>query len=263
MAKISWDQAGSRFYENGVDRGVLYANGGPGVPWNGLASMHKAPTGAAPKPYYIDGYKFQNRATREEFGGIIEAFTYPDEFEQCDGELEVGSGLSVAQQRRVSFGMCYRTRIGNDVDGTNHGYKLHLIYNAIVTPTTKHHASITDNPDAILFTWTLTTKAIITAGYRPINHMIIDSTEVAAPLLASLENILYGSDSANPRLPLPVEIISMFSSAPTLYITNNGDGTFTATGPDNVVSIISAATFQIISSTAVDNGNGSFTVSPL
>lgn len=261
MTRLSWDQPGSRTYENGVDRGVLYVGSGNGVSWNGLVSMHKSPTGGVPTPYYIDGVKYQNRATREEFSATIEAFTYPHEFEACDGMKDLGGGLSIAQQRRATFGMCYRTRVGNDIDYLDHGYKLHILYNAMVTPSTRKHASVTDNPDAILFTWTLTTKPILTSGYRPIHHMVLDSTVVAPPLLASIEAILYGSDTAAPRLPLPAEIISMFTTAPTLYVTNNGDGTFTATGPDNMVSMIDANTFQIISSTAVDNGNGSFTVS--
>jgi hypothetical protein len=260
MTNIAWDQVGDRRFETGLDRGVLYANGGIGVPWNGLVSLNETTTGGSTKPYYIDGYKYQNVVSPEEFGATIDAFTYPDEFMQCDGTASVGGGLFAMQQRRLPFGLTYRTRIGNDVDGVEHGYKYHLIYNAVVSPASKNFASLGDTPEPITFSWPITSKAIRVAGYKPISHLIVDTTKVAAPLLAALLGILYGTESAAPRLPLPAEVFTLFGTWPTLYVVDNGNGTFTVSGPDDIVHLIDSGTFQIIASTATDNGNGSFTV---
>lgn len=260
MTKIAWDQVGDRRFETGLDRGVLYANGGIGVPWNGLVSLSETTTGGATTPYYIDGYKYQNVVAPEEFGATIDAFTYPDEFMQCDGTASLGGGLFATQQRKVPFGLTYRTRIGNDVDGVSHGYKHHLIYNASVAPASKNFQSLGDVPEPITFSWAITSKAVKVAGYKPISHLIVDSTKVAAPLLTSLLTILYGSETAAPRLPSPTEVIALFATWPTLFVVDNGNGTFTISGPDDIVHLIDNSTFQIIASTAVDNGNGSYTV---
>lgn len=260
MTKIVWDQVGTRQYEMGVDRGVLYPSSGIGVAWNGLISLTENSSGGDAKPYYLDGYKYQNTVGAEEFGATIEAYTYPDEFMQCDGTASLGGGLFATQQRRVPFGLAYRTRIGNDVDATAHGFKIHLVYNAVVAPASKGFASLSDTPDPINFSWAITTRALRVTGLKPVSHMVIDSTKVTAPLLSALLTILYGSDTAAPRLPLPAEVVTLFAAWPTLYVVDNGNGTFTVSGPDDIVHLIDAATFQIIAATAVDNGNGSFTV---
>lgn len=260
MAKIVWDRVGERYFQTGVDRGVLYAQGETGVAWNGLMSVNESPTGAEAKPFYLDGYKYMNKSSREEFEGSIEAFTYPLEFEVCDGTKNLGRGLQLTQQRRKSFGLSYRTRVGNDIDGTDHGYKVHLIYNALALPSAKTYSSIGENPEATTFNWSFSTKPIRVPGHRPVPHMIIDSTQTQQSLLIALEDILYGSTLASPRMPLPSEVITLFAEWPELRIVDNGDGTFTVDGPDNIVSILNTNTFQINSESVTIDGN-TYTVS--
>lgn len=260
MTKLAWGTAGERLYETGVDRGVLYPNSGAGVAWNGLIAINETASGGEAKSYYLDGYKYQNRATPEEFQATIEAFTYPNEFEQCNGITSLGYGLFLTQQRRTSFGLCYRTKVGNDVEGDTHGYKLHLIYNALASPTDRKYASISDTPEAMAFSWSITTKPMTMQGHRATPHLIVDTTQITPTLLASIESILYGSADTIPRLPLPSEIITLFTGWPTLQVIDNGDGTFTVYGPDDVVKLINSNTFQITSDTVVNNGNGSFNV---
>ena len=260
MTQLVWDQIGSRRYETGADRGVLYPNNGPGVAWNGLVVVTEAPTGAAPVPQYLDGVKYQNRPAREEFGANLEAYTYPDEFEQCHGVTYIGNGLTLKQQKQIPFSLSYRTRVGNDVDGDLHGYKIHIIYNALAAPQPKKRSTITADPDAITFQWNLTAKPVNTPGYRPVYHMVVDSTKSTPQLMATVESILYGSPTTAARIPTPAELMTLFTGWPTLFVTTNSDGSFTITGPDDVVKIIDPSTYQVISSTATDNGNGSFTV---
>ncbi len=260
MTKIDWDRLGERFYETGVDHGVLYPKTGNGVPWNGLVSINESPSGGEPTPYYIDGYKYQNRAAPEEFQASLEAYTYPPEFAVCDGTAALGRGLFITQQPRVPFGLCYRTKIGNDLSADTRGYKLHLIYNVLATAAGREYSTIDDNPEPIKMSWDLSVKPIKLSGHKPIQHMIIDSTLVDIPLLATLETILYGSGSSEARLPDPSEVITLFSGFPSLFIANNGDGTWTISGPDEVLQIFDARTFQIISETVVINGAGYFDV---
>lgn len=258
--RLVWDRVGERFFETGISNGVLYPTTGDGVAWNGLISVTESPSGGDPQPFYLDGYKYQNRAAPEEYEATIEAFTYPDAFEVCMGNAILSPGLFITQQRKKSFGLCYKTALGNDSDGRDHGYKIHLVYNALASPSQKAYKSVSDSPEAINFSWSITTKPIKVAGHKATSHMIVDSTKVSPPLLANLEDILYGSESSSPRLPLPAEVASIFSGWPTLYVTDNGDGTFTVSGPDDVVSTLDPYTFKIVSSTAVDNGDGSFNV---
>lgn len=259
--RLEWNRVGSRGFETGIDRGVLYPQGATtGVPWNGLVSFNETPTGGEPEAFYLDGHKFANRSTREEFAGSISAYTYPNEFAACDGTAYLGRGLYLPQQRRKDFGLCYRTKIGNDTQGEQRGYKLHILYNLLAAPSTRDYQTISDSPEAITFDWSLTSRPVRIAGYRSSSQLVIDSTQVTAELLASLEDILYGTSSADPRLPLPTEVVALFSEWPELYIHDNGDGTFTASGPDNIVAAIDNRTFQITSTTAVDNGNGTFDV---
>ena len=226
MSKLVWDKTGERTYETGVNHGVLYpqAEGGTypkGVAWNGLTTVTESPSGAEANPQYADNIKYLNLISAEEFGATIEAFTYPDEWTSCDGSAEPTKGLTLGQQTRKAFGLSYRTVMGNDTEGSDFGYKLHLIYNALAAPSEKAYASINDSPEAISFSWEVTTTPVDVAGYKPTASITIDSTKVDATKLAALEAILYGKDATtepaaeavDPRLPLPDEIISLLKTA--------------------------------------------------
>lgn len=217
MSKIVWDQTGERLYETGVKHGVLYpqvAGAYPkGVAWNGLTGVTEAPTGAEPSPLYADDIKYLNLMSVEDFAGTIEAYMYPPEFEPCDGSAALAEGVVIGQQKRVPFGMCYTTTVGNDVDGNDHGYKLHLIYGAQVTPSEKAYATINDSPEAITFSWEFNTTPVEVPGYKPTASVTIDSTKVDAEKLAALEAILFGSESEEARLPLPAELVTLFGTA--------------------------------------------------
>lgn len=219
MVALTWDQVGERYYETGVDHGVLYLRGAngtydTGVAWNGLTAVTESPSGAESNPQYADNIKYLNLISAEEFGGTIEAFTYPDEFAQCDGTAAPAAGVFVGQQPRRTFGLSYRTRLGNDIDGTDHGYKLHLIYGALAAPSEKAYATINDSPEAITLSWELSTTAVEVPGLKPSATLTIDSTKVDPDALSTLEGILYGAAETEPRLPLPAEIIDLFAGAP-------------------------------------------------
>jgi hypothetical protein len=217
MAKLIWDQVGERFYETGVKRGVLYpiqAGAYPlGVAWNGLVGVSESPSGAEASPIYADDIKYLSLMSAEEFGATIEAYTYPDEFGVCDGSAEIGVGINIGQQNRKGFGLCYRTTIGNDTDGSGHGYKLHLIYGAMAAPSEKGYKTVNDSPEAITFSWEVTTTPVEIEGFKPTASLTIDSTKVDAGKLAALELIIYGTVGVNPRLPLPNEIAAIFAAA--------------------------------------------------
>lgn len=208
---ITWDTTGTRLYETGVDHGVLYVqdgNGyGEGVAWNGLTSISESPDGAEPTDLWADNIKYASMRSAETFGGTIEAYTYPDEFNQCDGNLEMADGLYAGQQTRKSFGLCYRTKIGNDVDGSDHGYKLHLVYGCTASPSEKSYETVNDSPDAITFSWEFETTPVNMTGGKPTATLVIDSTKADSTKLAALEAKLYGSTTAAARLPLPDEVI--------------------------------------------------------
>lgn len=210
MSKLVWDATGERFYETGVKNGVLYvqeAGAYPkGVAWNGLTAVTESPSGAEANPLYADDIKYLNLMSAEEFGATIEAYTYPEEFEQCDGSASLATGVSIGQQARKTFGMSYRTVIGNDVAGNDLGYKIHIIYGALASPSEKAYATINDSPEAITFSWEVTTTPVTVEGYKPTASVVIDSTKADAAKLAALEAILYGSESEEARLPLPNEI---------------------------------------------------------
>lgn len=221
MSTLVWDETGKRFYETGVDHGVLYlpdAQGAytMGVAWNGLTTVTETPSGAEPNAQYADNIKYLNLYSAEEFGATIEAFTYPDEFAQFDGLGVPSPGVTVGQQARKAFGLSYRSKIGNDLDGDDHGYKLHLLYGATASPSEKAYATINDSPEAIAFSWDLSTVPIAVTGMRPTSLMTINSTEVDAAALANLEQFLYGSAGTDPSLPLPDAVISIFSGGATL-----------------------------------------------
>lgn len=221
MAALTWDNTGERLYETGVDRGVLYTYDsttklyGTGVPWNGLTAITEAPSGAEPTPQYADNIKYLNLMSAEEFGFTIEAFTYPEEFELCDGTASPLAGLTVAQQARRTFGLSYRSLIGNDVDAQDHGYKIHLIYGALASPSEKARTTVNDTPEAMTFSWTATTTPVALPAdlkMRPTAHIVADSTKMTASNLASLEAVLYGDELESAALPLPGELITLLGT---------------------------------------------------
>lgn len=214
MPAIKWDQTGERLYETGVDHGVLYIPNTDseyvgGVAWNGLTAVTESPSGAEPNPQYADNIKYLNLISVEEFGGTIEAFTYPEEFEQCDGTASLAPGVTIGQQNRKTFGLSYRTLVGNDVEATDHGYKIHLIYGALAAPSEKAYATVNDSPEAITFSWELTTTAVEVTGHKPTASLTVDSTKASADGMAALEAVLYGSDTEDARLPLPDEVLTL------------------------------------------------------
>lgn len=220
MSKLVWDQTGNRYYETGVKMGVLYPQSSTGtyskgVAWNGLTAVTESPSGAEATALYADDTKYLNLISAEEFGATIEAYTYPPEFGACDGSAEIATGVTIGQQKRTAFGLCYRTTLGNDTDGNDHGYKLHIIYGAMASPSEKAYATINDSPEAITFSWEVTTTPVSVSGFKPTANLTIDSTKVNAEKLAALEAILYGSDtetSKEPRLPLPDEIATLMGT---------------------------------------------------
>lgn len=226
MSKLVWDKTGERLFETGVSKGVLYPiqAGGlytKGYAWNGLSAVTESPSGAEATPIYADNIKYLNLLSTEEFAATIEAYTYPDEFAECDGSASLADGVTIGQQARKMFGLCYRTEIGNDVDGNDHGYKLHLIYGAMAAPSEKAYATINDSPEAISFSWEVSTTPVNVSGFKPTASITIDSTKADPAKLAALEEILYGkdptsepsADGVEPRLPLPDEIATLMAAA--------------------------------------------------
>ena len=226
MSKLVWDKTGERFYETGVKQGVLYIQGSDGkypkgVAWNGLTAVTESPSGAEANPLYADDIKYLNLLSTEEFGATIEAYTYPEEFAGCDGSASIATGVMIGQQKRKTFGLCYKTTLGNDVDGNDYGYKLHLIYGALAAPSEKGYSTINDSPDAITFSWEVTTTPVNVEGFKPTSCITIDSTKADPTKLAALEVILYGkdptseeaADGVDPRLPLPDEVASLMEAA--------------------------------------------------
>lgn len=217
MPKLVWDKTGERYYETGVKQGVLYPidNQGTypkGVAWNGLTNVTESPSGAEATALYADDIKYLTLISTEEFGGTIEAYTYPDEFAECDGSASLATGVYIGQQPRKTFGLCYRTTVGNDVDNNNYGYKLHLVYGALASPSEKAYATINDSPEAITFSWEFSTTPVNVTGFKPTACITIDSTKVDAEKLTALEKILYGDDETEARLPLPDEVAQVMAT---------------------------------------------------
>lgn len=214
--KITWDKSGERYYETGVKRGVLYVMDkgayGNGVAWNGLTAVTESPSGAEASPMYADDIKYLNLYSAEEFAATVEAYTYPDEFAECDGSAEIAPGVTIGQQKRKTFGMCYTTVLGNDTDGNDYGYKIHIIYGANAAPSEKAYATINDSPEAITFSWELSTTPVEVAGRKPTASLTIDSTKTTPEKMKAIEDILYGTESQEPRLPLPSEIAEVLKS---------------------------------------------------
>ena len=220
MAKLVWDKTGDRLYETGVKNGVLYIPTAgvysKGVAWNGLTAVTESPSGAEATALYADDIKYLSLMSTEEFGATIEAYTYPDEFAACDGSAELADGVMIGQQKRSTFGLCYKTTIGNDTEGNEHGYKLHIIYGALAKPSERAYATINDSPEAITFSWEITTTPVNVTGAKPTASLVIDSTKADPSKLAALEDILYGKDGEpgnEPRLPLPDEIKTLMTAA--------------------------------------------------
>ena len=227
--RLVWDKTGERLYETGVSRGVLYLPDvkgaySNGVAWNGLTAVNESPSGAEPTPLYADDIKYQNLISAEEYAATIEAYTYPDEFAECDGSAELAPGVMIGQQKRKPFGLCYRTKVGNDVEGTEYGYKLHLVYGAMAAPSDKSYSTVNDSPEAITFSWEVSTTPVEVSGYKPTASMTIDSTKVDEAKLRALEDILYGTnavtgenpvEATSPRLPLPDEIAELMVETST------------------------------------------------
>ena len=218
MSKLVWDKSGERFYETGVKMAVLYpqAEGGlypKGVAWNGITAVTESPSGAEATALYADDIKYLNLMSAEEFGATIEAYMYPDEFAECDGSVEAATGVYLGQQARKAFGLCYRTTVGNDLENNDHAYKLHIVYGALAAPSEKGYATINDSPEAITFSWEVTTTPVEVTGHKPTASITIDSRKVPAEKLAALEAILYGSGETEARLPLPDEIIETIGQA--------------------------------------------------
>ena len=218
MSKLVWDATGERKYETGVRNGVLYVMGEggtypKGVAWNGLTAVTESPSGAEATALYADDTKYLNLISAEEFGATIEAYTYPDEFAECDGSATLAAGVTIGQQPRKTFGMSYRTVYGNDVNNESYGYKLHLIYGAVAAPSEKAYATINDSPEAITFSWEVKTTPVNVTGHKPTASLTIDSTKVDQTKLKKIEDILYGAAEGEARLPLPDEIIQIIQAA--------------------------------------------------
>ena len=224
MPKIVWDQTGERYYETGVKNAVLYVQSEgtypKGVAWNGITAVNESPSGAEASPIYADDMKYLNLYSTEEFAASIEAYTYPDEFAECDGSAELAKGVTIGQQSRKPFGLCYRTTLGNDTKNNDYGYKLHIIYGGMAAPSEKAYATINDSPEAITFSWEVSTTPVAVSGLKPTASITIDSTKADPTKLAALEAILYGKDDtsesakdgADPRLPLPDEIKTLMTA---------------------------------------------------
>lgn len=214
MSVLTWDNTGERFYETGVNHGVLYpmtkeGKYGTGVVWNGLTAVNESPSGAEPTALYADNIKYLNLMSAEEFGATIEAYTYPDEFAECDGSAELEKGIRIGQQTRKSFGLCYSTKVGNDVDGEEYGEKIHIIYGALASPSAKDYATINESPEAITFSWELMTTPIPVKGHKPTAYLVIDTKTVSEDALALIKDKLYGTEDTEPTLPTPDEIAEL------------------------------------------------------
>lgn len=233
MARLQWGVAGSRVYEAGLDRGVLYIEGSPGIPWNGLTSVELAATGGT-KSYYLDGEKYLIASARERFSATINAFTYPPAFAQCDGSVSPRPGLSLRHQRRKQFGFSYRTRVGS-AENNDLGYKIHLVYNALAEPSDTSYSTASEDTDPVEFSWSITTKPPVIPGHRRTSHVVIDSRTTDSKVLALVEDALYGTDEEVARLPSFPELVEMYDAFFVIVVTDEGNGIYTISGPDEAI----------------------------
>jgi hypothetical protein len=261
VPRLTWGDAGSRHYETGVDRGVLYVGTQPGVAWIGLTSIDENPNGGENRSYYLDGVKYLQTSGPEEFAATLNAFTYPDEFAVCDGSVNIRPGLSLGEQKRKHFGLSYRTKIGNDLKDEA-GYKIHIIYNALAEPSQRSYSSVGDSPEPLTFSWTISTRPPAMGGYKRSAHVVIDSRTTPPGTLKAVEDILYGDDTHSPKIPTLDELVEIYDTPDfSLTVTANPDGTYSISGPDSVVQALTSTTYQIIWSTVVPVGEETYSVS--
>lgn len=260
MAKLEWNSSDSRLYETGVDRGVLYVDGQPGVPWTGLISVEMSPSGGGAKSYYLDGNKYLIASAAEEFGATINAFTYPPEFGQCDGSSSPRPGLILTQQRRKTFGFSYRTKVGSALNG-DLGYKIHLVYNALADPTTRTYSSVGEDIEPIEFSWAITTRPPVISGYKRTAHVEIDSRTTDTQVLGLVEEALYGTDEEMGHFPSFTELMGMYDAFFVYVVTDNGDGTFTISGPDDSIIPLSDILLQFDWPTVISVDANTYTIS--
>lgn len=246
MPRLTWGKPASRFFESGIDRGVLYVGNNPGVPWVGLTSVVERSTGGEPEPFYMDGVKYLNLPSDEEFEATINAMTYPDEFGVCDGTHQPRIGLFLTQQRRRSFGFSYRTKIGTNLPGKQH-YKIHLVYNALASPSERSRNTESTTVEPTEFSWSITTKPPTLSSYHRTAHIVVDTRTTDELVLEALENYLYGTDAEPARLPSPTELIGIFDLVSSITVVDHGDGTFSITGPVDVVRMLDGTMFEVTS----------------
>lgn len=249
MAELVWDATGQRFFETGTDRGVLYVGNDPGVAWNGIRSVAETPKGGETQAYYINGVKYLSRSAPEEFRARLTAYYSPPEFDECDGTTALITGFEAMHQPKKRFGLSYRTKLGNDVS-IDKGYKIHLVYNAIAAPSTRLYESISATPSAGDLSWEISADPIFHTGIAPTSHFVVNTEKASPAAVNALETILYGTPLVDPRLPLPDEIVTLFANLSEFALIDNGDGTYTVFGTDEVVSMLDATTFQIVSDKA-------------
>lgn len=265
MTRLNWDASGERYYENGVDQGVLYVDD-VGYVWNGLVSVAETPSGGEVQSYYLDGIKYLSLASAEEYEATINAFSAPAQFTVCDGVKSLYQGLFVTQQKRQPFGLSYRTKVGTDID-EEAGYRIHLVYNALAAPTNRSNKTLSDSPELETLSWFISAVPPQLSGeaFKPSAHFVVDSRFTPGEILVQLEDILYGSVSADARFPTQEEVLALFEANATVRVTDNGDGTFTVEGPDTVITDDGTGdgAFSITYSTAVFIDADSYTISSL
>lgn len=259
MSRISWGSSGSKTYETGIDRGVFYPQQGPGIPWNGLVNVKEDPAGSDLPAQYIDGVSFRSQKTKEGFAAVLQAYTCPREFEEYDGTTQLSR-----QQRRKVFGLSYRTRIGDDISGTEHAYKIHLVYNALAMPSPVDYSTTNNSgPNATPFSWGISTSPIKIPGIRPAAHFIIDTSIAYPSAVKAVEDVLYGIAGTEARLPTPQELLDIFEENAILIVIDHGDGTWTAIGPDSAIKMLDPITFQITWPSAIFLDSDSYQISSL
>lgn len=259
MTKLTWDSTGSRFYETGVSKAIFFDANGVAVPWNGLTSVTENNSSMSETVSFVDGYRYLNKVTLDSYSGTINAFTYPDEFASYVGYSEYGE----THQKPKLFNLSYQTRIGNDISGIDHGYKIHIIYNAIAIETTNEYVSYGSSITPTEFSWNINTVPVNIQDLRPSSHIIIDSTKTNSETMAIIEDILYGNDVENSRLPDINELITIFNENSYFRIIDHGDGSFTATGLDEYVSVIDNDTFELSASSVYLLSSDTFRASSL
>jgi len=248
MSQLVWGTPSERFYEIGVDRGVLYPPTGPGVVWNGLISVDENPDIGEVRSYYMDGVMYLQRAPTEEYEATITAMHRPKEFSECDGVVVGINGMLITGQRRKPFGFCYRSYVGNALEENELGYRLHLVYNALAMPSPRRYNTLNNSAEPSLYVWNISSKPVVTPGYKRTAQLVIDSLTSPAELLSNLEDILYGTVSEDPRLPSPEEIFEMGFG---IIVIDNGDGSFSITAPDEVLVMLDSTTFEITSPSVI------------